>query len=1399
MGIAVLGPLEVDGTASSLGLRDRVVLQALTVTPGVAVTSDALAEAIWGEDPPASWAKVVQGCIVRLRKVLGAEAIETSASGYRLVHHADHVDHLKFERLLDRSRELLAGQEPERAAYLLREALDLWRGEPFSDLLEWPPGRVATERLHELRLQAEDLLTEAELLAGHHRAVLAPVQRMVREAPLRERRWGLLALALYQDGRQGEALQAIQQARTVLRDELGLDPGPDLVTLEQAILNQDPSLAVAAALTQPSSECPYLGLVAYGVGDAPTFFGREEVTTACLRRLDDGGVLAVVGPSGSGKSSLARAGVSAALERDGLRVHLVTPGTRPMSALSGLPSRPGTVLLVDQCEEALGLEEGAPERVEFFAALVEFAQRHPLVVTLRADRLGDLSAHPDFARLVETGLYLLGPMTEPDLRRAIEGPAAQAGLRLEPGLVDLLVREVEGSPGALPLLSHVLRQTWRRREGDTLTVEGYAATGGVREAVAQSAERLYRELTASQQGMLHDLMVRLVSQDDAGDPVRTRVSRRTIATDDEHTAVVERLVAARLLSSDGDTVEIAHESLAVAWPRLRSWLDDDVEGLRIMRHLTVAAESWDELSRPDSELYRGVRYARAAEWRRSHDPELTSPERAFLDASAELAETEERATEEQVRRERRSNQRLRAGLAAVAVLLALSIVAGALAKTAADRAEQQSLSADARRLGAEALRSQEIDRALLLGVAGARLHSSTDTANNLTGVLDRVPQLVGAARRTAMSSVSVSPDGTHVAVGEVIRGVTVLDAATLAETARNHDIPVAGVRYNPGGSTLAVAVNPWTPASVARVDPVPLRMLDAATAQLLPDQPGGTPKGRVLHHSFGFSPDGRWLAAGFISPMGSPPDSVVQVWDTNALARPKSTFTVPYIISSLQVGRGSDRIYATSDNGDLHLLDPWAGRELRSTPTAKASTIPFGPVAVVPTPDGSHLAVRDGGQVRLLDAESLTSTSAFREEGSIGLPIAITPDGRHLAYMVDGIPVVRSLADPDSPGVRYRSGDAFEPWGLAFGHDGRTLFAARNDGLLLAWDVGGSRRFLPSIPPQSGRLDGVYASSRVSPDGKTVAYLLTSPVDGAVSLQFLDVRTHTLGPTIATGDRFDYWVNLAWRADSSAVATMLGTEWLRIWDRATGKVLEQHREAGDRITSGEFSRDDSRLVIGTRNGWLKSVEGSGRRGGPPVRVSTSGPVTTTALDPRGVRAVASAGDGIQVVDLEAGTVSRRATLGYTANAAAWTLDGATIALSGADFSQGGVGVVSTVDATTLARRTTTAGRNAAGGGELRLEPTGERFLTASGDRVALWDATTGALLRAVGVDARTSGGFAQDGSALVLASPTATVSTWDPDPAAAIRAACDIVGRGLTEQEWRTYLPERPFEPVCAS
>ena len=211
---------------------------------------------------------------------------------------------------------------------------------------------------------------------------------------------------------------------------------------------------------------------------------------------------------------------------------VITPGRHPLAALSALPAsgRPA-VLVVDQAEEAVTKCKDQAEVAAFFAALAEHAHRGRLVLALRADRFGDLAAHGEIARLVERGLYVLTPMSADSLREAIEGPARQAGLRLEPGLVELLVSEVEGQPGALPQLSHALRQTWEHREGGVLTLDGYRATGGISHAVAQSAERVYDHLPPEQRVTLRDMMLRLVTSGPEGEPVRSRIPRRLLTSD----------------------------------------------------------------------------------------------------------------------------------------------------------------------------------------------------------------------------------------------------------------------------------------------------------------------------------------------------------------------------------------------------------------------------------------------------------------------------------------------------------------------------------------------------------------------------------------------------------------------------------------------------------------------------------------------------------------------------------------------------------------------------------------------------------------------------------------------------------------------------------------------------
>jgi WD40 repeat protein len=580
----------------------------------------------------------------------------------------------------------------------------------------------------------------------------------------------------------------------VLASELGLDPGPDLVALEQAVLQQDPSLLVEPAPAEPSTVCPYRGLMPYDVDDADTFFGRDADLAACLERLSSVGVLAIVGPSGSGKSSLVRAGVAATYRRQGHRTVVVAPGAYPTDALTAIPDKgPTPLLVVDQFEEIFSLCEDPDERTRFFAALAEHADRGRLVMALRADRMGEVSAHPEVSRLIERGLYLLGAMVDDDLRAAIEGPARQAGLPIEPGLVDLLVREVEGEPGALPLLSHALRETWLRREGRTLTVAGYQATGGIRGAVSQSAEDVYQRVDPDQQAAIRDLLLRLVIPTEEGEPVRRRLPRRMVATDEERERLIELLVGARLITSDDGIVELTHEALVRAWPRLREWLDEDADGQRIRHHLTIAADAWGEMDRPDSELYRGVRLTRALDWRDRAAPRLTAAEQAFLDGSQAHAEDEFRDAVQRADREARTSRRTSRLAIGLAGMLVLALVAAGLAlryqhdaAARANDATEASTLADANRLAALSTTVEELDLSLLLAAEAAR---SADTPETQAGLLNallehrravRIDRLMGVrdldiGQRGRLAVANLFNRVVAWPIGSTSRSVTVTD------------------------------------------------------------------------------------------------------------------------------------------------------------------------------------------------------------------------------------------------------------------------------------------------------------------------------------------------------------------------------------------------------------------------------------------------------------------------------------------------------------------------------------------------------------------------------------------------------------------------------------------------
>jgi DNA-binding SARP family transcriptional activator/WD40 repeat protein len=1107
-GIAVLGPLMVDGDAAALPPRERVVLAALSVHRGETVRAEVLAMALWGDRQPATWTKALQGCLVQLRKVLGPQAIETQPNGYRLVVPADDIDALRFVRLLARARELLVLGEPDRAMYLADEALSLWRGPALVELDGWEPGRIEAERLEGLRHDAQEVRLEAALRAGRFREVLVEAQTRVADQPLREHRWALLALAQYQAGRQAEALRTIRQARQVLREELGLDPGPDLVTLEQAILRQDPSL-VAAALPEPSTACPYLGLVPYGVADSDAFFGRDAELTDCLRRLATAGVLAVVGPSGSGKSSLVRAGIAAALERDGHRVVIITPGAHPLDALSALPtsgSRP--VLVVDQCEEAVTLCPDADERARFFEILVEHAAITPLVVALRADRLGELSAHPSFADLIERGLYLLKRMGDTDLRAAIEGPARQAGLLVEPGLVDLMIRDAEGEPGALPLLSHALRQTWQRREGRTLTVAGYQVSGGIRGAVAQSAETVYEQAPPEQRPILRDLLLRLVAPSPEGEPVRARVPRRLVAADAEHEQVIEQLVRARLVTSDEEVVELAHESLARAWPRLRSWLDDDVEGQRVWRHLTTAADAWDAMGRPDSELYRGARLARAIEWQALTSPALNPTERAYLEMAQRRADAERLGAR---RRRQVLVTGLAAGLAVTTALAAVAFVSQRRSTEAAEEARGHELVASA-----VSVLADDPSLAKLLAVAAAEVSEPTVdmlSALHQAYAADRVIHRYAwpAEHEVRFLTTDLHPDGrrlvasgmyaapsAHLEVYDVEAGAVVW-AWDTGDPAIVIDRPF----FTPDGTQVVAGVL-WEPGD-GRADDPPRDMLGA----LRWDADTGDLVGRVDLGACG----------GLVSAVSGSAVLAQTRPDGDAPACWAAKHGSPLAVELIDPAAGERRVLSA---------DSW-GREVAMSGDGRF-------VAVTEdTASGAVSVVLD-----LATGDRVFEIDPFAHQGQgDGVVRALSHDGSLLAVGYQPITIWDVAAGERTATFHGHAGDASS----VFAPDGASVYSGGVDGALRHWDARSGREIAAYPAVGAGFWPSITADGRAlvaDPASRRATLIDTRPqaemwsvdtCDGFVWAQTLGVAGDhaVLSVQCADGDHLTYVLDLAKR------------------------------------------------------------------------------------------------------------------------------------------------------------------------------------------------------------------------------------------------------------------------------
>ena len=761
MAFGVLGPLTavVDGRPLSIGGPiPRRLLAALLARAPQAVPVDVLVDDVWGDAAPTTAVRTLHSHVNRLRTVLGRDhpwALETVAGGYQMVLRREDLDAWVFEDLLSSSEE--EGVEPTGVAERLREALQLWRGPAYGEFLGTGFADAESTRLEAMRELAIEDRVEADLAAGLGPGLVAELETLVAEHPFRERLWAALVVATYRSGRQAEALGVYQRARDLLLDELGVDPGPELRSAESRVLAQDPDLM--ARPPQAPLHCPWKGLAAYEPADCGFFVGRERLVSELVARLVDNSVVVVTGSSGSGKSSVVRAGLlpalagGAVLGSERWQCSIITPGLDPMASVSEALGGNPDLLVIDQAEE---LFTAPPEVLPSVAAILRGAIDHGtrLLIVVRSDQFGRLADLTGLSAVAGTGTVLVGAPEPDELRRVVQVPARKVGLAADPALVEAVVADVAGRPAALPLLSTALVRTWERCDGRRLTLADYVAAGGTTSALEQMAEETYASLDDEGRLAARRILLRLTVLEDG------RWARRPVALtsvvpvgDDAPARALVTLSARRLVTVGQDDVQLSHEALLVAWPRLAGWLNERIATSGVVDHLTTSAATWAASGRESSDLYRGARLQAGFDLELTHPEELGEVDRAFLAAGRAEAERELR----QVRAEHR---RLRFVAAGLVVLLVVALVSGSVAVRRTRDARDAARVADAQRLGLEAVTRGDPTQALLMAVAAVRLDGSASTESNLLATLQETSAPASTRRiGTPAVHLAMSTDG----------------------------------------------------------------------------------------------------------------------------------------------------------------------------------------------------------------------------------------------------------------------------------------------------------------------------------------------------------------------------------------------------------------------------------------------------------------------------------------------------------------------------------------------------------------------------------------------------------------------------------------------------------------
>lgn len=1187
---------------------------------------------------------------------------------------------------------------------------------------------------------------------------------------------------------------------------------------------------------------PYRGLEPFQPEHADWFFGRSRLTETLVGRVTSGspGMVFAVGSSGSGKSSLLRAGLLPALCGNG-RVGRrwlglpLTPGSRPTAALAAQlamvvdvapdaieaefrdhPSQAaqrvrdlvtGPVLLVvDQFEEvftAAGAD--VAEQGAFLDALRALTGPENdalrVVAGMRADFYPDALRWPVLASALQDNQVTVGPMTDDELRQAIVEPARLAGVDIESGLVDVLLRDLAPAgarhgrldTGALPLLSHALLATWEQGGHRTMSIAHYVATGGIHGAIAKTAETVFAGLAESEQTLARQLFLRLVHVGDNSPDTRRRVQieELTGGSDSRRRDLLGQYVDRRLITADVDGVEISHEALLDSWPRLRDWIDTDRSGLRLHRQLTEAARNWADTERDPSALYRGVRLDATVDWvtRQDHRGELNQLEQEFVDASVQ-------ATRAERVRERRRTRRLRWLAAALGALLLLS--AGTTVYSIQQRAaaDQERDLAISRQVAGTANRLSDSDPALAaqLAMAAYRIAPTVEATSSLLAAASRPAVSRMVRPGGALQAVAVNPAGTLLAAAGAVESDTAVllwdlrdprHPRLLRSRLTGHSGEIYAVAFSPDGATLVTGSTDKTVRLWDVTDLTHPRQLG---------QPITGPLDAIL--AVEFSPDGNLLAVG-----GR--DRTIRLWDVHDRERPVPTGAplagATGAVQSIAFTAAADVMAVADAGGAVRVWD--VGDRQHPQPLGSPLTVPSRVNAVAFSPDGTTLAAgSNDATVRLWTmADPARPAQAGTLTGVTGWINAITfsADGTLLAVASAAARV--QLWDMTTHRLRLDLPHAEPATAVAFRDGDRVLYTNSTDGVARRWLIPG-----PVLPTEGRRI----TSLAFHPDRPLL-------IDGGADQQLWDLtnrdRPTPIGPPLTAppdSDRMTGNIALSPDGDTLAGATLVGNT-IVLWDIAepdhprqlpirltghtslieqvgfshNGRLLASTSDDGTVrlwntadvteptalatldvsvgfVYAAAFSQNDRTLAAVTQDGYLalwdirdprhpKSLH-------PPVKVATDD-ARSLAISPDDHTLVVGVANGtVQLWDIENPSSPKRIGPTITGpdgivHALAFNPDGSI--LSGGD----GAGH-------TWMWRVT---------GQSSLDPL-----------AILQGSTTTWMLQ-----------FSPDGH--VLGAAAGDIYLWETDPQRAIRRICQHTGDAVNEAEWDKNIPDAPYQKVC--